>query len=197
MCKVDNHTAARMCKADEMSKIQPGDKKPKIESVESGDGWVFDDSGTRYWGLFGAAGLVAFDPQKGVLLQHRVEWSHHGGTWGVPGGARHKSETAVDAALRESREEAAVPPDALTVLFEHRFELGFWSYTTVVASVHASFDARVTDPESNELRWVPLDQVEALPLHPGFAGSWPEIRAQLTQMLEALGEEYHQGNNAV
>ena len=49
-----------------------------------------------------------------VLLQHRAEWSHFGGTWGIPGGARHEGESAVDAAVREAGEEAGVPVGALT-----------------------------------------------------------------------------------
>lgn len=37
-------------------------------------------SGERYWGRFGAAGLLAVDPGRGILLQQRAEQSHHGGT---------------------------------------------------------------------------------------------------------------------
>lgn len=141
------------------------------------------DDGSRYWGIFGAAGLVAFDPERGILLQHRVEWSHHGGTWGIPGGARHQLETAAQAALREAAEEAAVPIDSIDVLFEFEFDLGFWSYTTIVGIVTNSFEALVTDAESNELRWVIIDEVERLELHPGFASSWPEIRNRLQLVL--------------
>lgn len=141
------------------------------------------DDGSRYWGIFGAAGLVAFDPERGILLQHRVEWSHHGGTWGIPGGARHQLETAAQAALREAAEEAAVPIDSIDVLFEFEFNLDFWSYTTIVGIVTNSFEAVVTDAESNELRWVNIDEVETLELHPGFASSWPEIRNRLQLVL--------------
>jgi hypothetical protein len=31
--------------------------------------------------------------------------------------------------------------------------------------------------ESVALRWVPLTEVETMPLHPGFAASWPHVRA--------------------
>jgi 8-oxo-dGTP diphosphatase len=144
---------------------------------------VLRDDGSRYWGIFGAAGLVAFDPERGILLQHRVEWSHHGGTWGIPGGARHQLETAAQAALREAAEEAAVPIDSIDVLFEFEFNLDFWSYTTIVGIVTNSFEAVVTDAESNELRWVNIDEVETLELHPGFASSWPEIRNRLQLVL--------------
>ena len=40
-----------------------------------------------------------------VLLQLRASWCHHPGTWGIPGGAREHGESALDAALRECREE--------------------------------------------------------------------------------------------
>ena len=30
--------------------------------------------------------------------------------------------------------------------------------------------------ESAELRWVPITDVDRLPLHPGFAATWPEVR---------------------
>jgi 8-oxo-dGTP pyrophosphatase MutT (NUDIX family) len=52
-------------------------------------------------------------PERGVLLQHRVAWSHFGDTWGLPGGARHQDESACEEALRESAEEAGVPASAV------------------------------------------------------------------------------------
>ena len=54
-----------------------------------GDGWVEIGDGRRFWGRFGAAGLLLRDPDGRVLLQHRATWSHFGDTWGLPGGARH------------------------------------------------------------------------------------------------------------
>ena len=50
-----------------------------------------------------------------MLLQHRALWSHHGGTWGVLGGARNSGETAVDAAAREAAEEAGFGPERYKV----------------------------------------------------------------------------------
>lgn len=141
-------------------------------------------NGERFWGRFGAAGLLVHDRARGILMQHRADWSHFGGTWGLPGGARHEGESAIDGALREANEEAAVPADALAVLFTTVFDLGFWSYTTVVAEAVRPFVERMADVESIELRWVPIADVTALPLHPGFATSWPELRARLA----ALGE---------
>ena len=68
-------------------------------------------------------------------MQHRVAWSDHGGTWGLPGGARLAGEDPITAAIRESGEEAGVPEAAVAVAGWHRFDVGYWSYTTVFAEV--------------------------------------------------------------
>ncbi|GAA0961676.1 NUDIX hydrolase [Frigoribacterium faeni] len=150
------------------------------------DGWVESPDGRRFWGRAGAAGLLAVDPDDRVLLQHRAEWSHFGGTWGLPGGARQFDESAVDGALRESGEEAAVPGESLRLLFASELDLGFWSYTTIAARVRTPFTAVVSDAESLELRWVPRSDIDTLPLHPGFATSWPGLSAHLDTDLHLV-----------
>jgi 8-oxo-dGTP pyrophosphatase MutT (NUDIX family) len=145
----------------------------------SGDAWVYGPDGRKFWGRYGAAGLLVHDAARGILLQHRAVWSHFGDTWGLPGGARHEHETAVEAALREAHEEAGVPAALLKVQFTSVFDLGFWSYTTVVTRTTESFEPVIGDPESIELRWVAADAVATLPLHPGFAESWPALRVRL------------------
>lgn len=152
---------------------------PTGSARDPGDAWVEGPNGQRYWGRFGAAGLLAWHADAGILLQHRAVWSHHGGTWGLPGGARKEHETAHHAALREAYEEAGVPDDAVTPLFESEFDLGFWSYTTVAVRVVRLFAPIVADAESVAVRWIALDDVDALPLHPGFATAWPALRTRL------------------
>jgi 8-oxo-dGTP diphosphatase len=146
---------------------------------DPGDAWVFGPDGEKFWGRFGAAGLLAWHRNAGVLLQLRVGWSHFGGTWGLPGGALKEGESADAGALREAHEEAGVPPSLLTVLFTSVLDLGFWSYTTVVAESAERFEPVIGDAESDALRWVPVDDVDSLPLHPGFAASWPALRSRL------------------
>ncbi len=148
-----------------------------IHHRHDGDGWVDCACGQRHWGRYGAAGLLLVDDERGVLLQHRAHWSHHGGTWGVPGGARSSSETALEAALRESAEEADVPPDAVRPSHAWVEDHGPWSYTTIVARPTRPVQARPADPESLDITWIPLDDVAALPLLPAFGTLWPQIRA--------------------
>ncbi|GAA2588538.1 NUDIX domain-containing protein [Microbacterium binotii] len=157
----------------------PGEPRRPLGPRDPGDAWVVAPTGERYWGRFGAAGLLAVDPVRGVLLQHRVSWSHHGGTWALPGGARHEGESALDGALREATEEAGVPDGAVRPRLMSVLDLGYWSYATVLADVVDAFDPVISDPESVELSWVPVADVDDYPLHPGFAASWPRLRELL------------------
>lgn len=137
------------------------------------------DSGERYWGRFGAAGLLAVDARRGVLLQHRVGWSHFGGTWGIPGGARHRGESAIDGAMRESAEEAGVPRGSVRARFLSVLDKQVWTYSTLVVDVETPFEPVISDRESLGLAWVPIDRVAGYELHPGFRGSWPRLQELL------------------
>ncbi|MEV7693617.1 NUDIX hydrolase [Microbacterium sp. NPDC089189] len=157
----------------------PGEPRRPLGPRDPGDAWVVAPDGQRFWGRFGAAGLLAVDAERGVLLQHRVSWSHFGGTWALPGGARHQDESAVDGAMREATEEAGVPDGAVRPRLLSVLDLGYWSYTTLVADVVRPFEPVISDPESVELSWVPISEVDTYPLHPGFADSWTLLRPLL------------------
>lgn len=142
------------------------------------DAWVECTCGSRHWGLAGAAGLALVDrATHAIALQLRSARSHQGSTWALPGGAIGTGETPLAGALREAAEEADISaddvvPDAAAIL-DH----GVWSYTTVVAHVAAARpELRPLDGESADLRWVDLDEVTELPLHPAFAAAWPTLR---------------------
>jgi 8-oxo-dGTP diphosphatase len=144
-----------------------------------GDGWTRCAQGHRHWGLFGAAGLLLRHADVGgaeqVLLQHRALWSHHGGTWGILGGARNSDETARQAAGREAAEEAGVAAGSYAVVGEFVDDHGGWSYTTVVGRAVEAVVLTALTPETLAVRWVDIDRMHELPLHPGFAASWPAV----------------------
>jgi 8-oxo-dGTP diphosphatase len=147
--------------------------------VLDGDGWTRCAAGHQHWGRHGAAGLLLRTTEAGgavhVLLQRRAWWTHHGGTWGVPGGARASWETPEQAALREVSEEVEVSLDVLAVDRVHHDDHGGWSYWTVIASTSHPLTATPRGHEGAEMRWVPASEVGDLPLHPGFAATWPSI----------------------
>jgi 8-oxo-dGTP diphosphatase len=143
------------------------------------DGWVELPDGRRFWGRAGAAGLLVVDPDGAVLLQHRVGWSHFGGTWGLPGGARHVGESSYAGALREAHEETGIELAALRPRFAVRLDLGVWTYTTVAVAAPSTLPVSVTDRESTALEWVAADLVTERDLHPGFGAAWPRLRPEL------------------
>ena len=157
----------------------------------SGDGFVVCSDGHTRWGRFGAAGMVfvvrpgamsvpdpgSVPPSSTVCLQLRSRFAHEGGTWSCPGGALDEGETPFEGAWRESGEEIGIPPEPWRLLGEHVFEPATdWRYTTSVVEVARPFGSSLNF-ETDEVAWVPLGEVDRLPLHPGFAAAWPHLHA--------------------
>lgn len=152
--------------------------------LASTDGWALCALGHRHWGRAGAAGLLLHRPgPRGceVLLQHRARWSHHGGTWGTPGGALHSGEPAHVGALREVREELGLLPDDVVLGAESVDDHGGWSYTTVLAQPVRRFEAADLrlDGESDGAAWLPLAGLAEVDLHPGLAASLGRLRPMI------------------
>ena len=157
---------------------------PRDRHPQPGDGWVECNCGNRHWGLAGAAGLLlvrrdAHAAVSHVVLQHRALFTHGGGTWALPGGARMPGESAVDGALREAQEEAGIDPADVRVLDEHVVDHGPWSYVTVLAEERTPVAPVPTDAESFAVTWVPIDDVVRHDLLPSFAAAWPDLRERL------------------
>lgn len=152
-----------------------------------GDGWVECVCGIRHWGLYGAAGLLILrrdTPEPQVLLQLRAAWTHGGGTWALPGGAKDSHEDSVTAALREAHEEMGVDINAVTVKHVYSDNHGPWSYDTVIAHALSDVGAHIANPESTATLWSTIEQVETLVLHPGLRQSWVALKPLTINSLE-------------
>jgi 8-oxo-dGTP diphosphatase len=151
----------------------------------SGNGWATCALEHRHWGLFGAAGLLAYVPSPDspasslVLMQHRAAWSHEGGTWSLPGGAMDSEETPAETALREADEECGVNPKLVVPRGLFSDEHGGWVYHTVLAQARDAFKVYADAYESDDAGWLPAGEVDQLKLHPGFAAYWPLLRQAL------------------
>jgi 8-oxo-dGTP pyrophosphatase MutT (NUDIX family) len=149
--------------------------------LDTGFGFVRCSDGHRHWGRFGAAGLllhVAGD-EPVMLLQRRSRLVQHSGTWGLPGGALHRGEAAAAGAVRETEEETDLELDDVVIDADLVDDHGRWSYTTVIGRLSEPVPVGGRGLEVSEHAWVPLGDVAALPLHPGFAGTWPRLLALL------------------
>jgi 8-oxo-dGTP diphosphatase len=151
-------------------------------AARDGDGWVECACGNKHWGLNGAAGILILRDSE-ILLQHRAPWVHNGDTWGIPGGARDSHESTIEGAFREAVEETGINTNLLTPLHTFTDDHGSWKYETVIARATADLVAHEVNDESHEVRWVHIDQVSQMPLHPSFAKSWPELHKLLNNFI--------------
>jgi len=136
----------------------------------SGDGFIQLADGTLRWGRYGAAGLLVrhVDPDTGAssfFVALRSELTHMGGTWAIPGGALASSESPIEAAVREFREEVGLALSTERVAQIHEDDHGGWSYWTVVVDVDEPFPLPTTiNWETAEVRWVREDELPGLAL---------------------------------
>ena len=151
-------------------------------AARDGDGWVQCACGHKHWGLNGAAGILILRGTE-ILLQHRAPWVHNGDTWGIPGGARDSHESTIEGAFREAVEETGIDTQLLTPLHTFSDDHGDWKYETVIARAAAGLIAHEVNDESHEVRWVEIELVDELPLHPSFAKSWPELKKLLNDFI--------------
>jgi len=150
-------------------------------TARDGDGWVDCTCGNKHWGLHGAAGILIFRGSE-ILLQHRAPWVHNGDTWGIPGGARDSHESTIEGAFREAVEETGIDTHLLTPLHTFCDDHGGWKYETVIARAEQGVVAHEVNDESHEVRWVDIEQVSQMALHPSFAKSWPELQRILKSL---------------
>ena len=118
-----------------------------------------------------------------ILLQHRAPWVHNGDTWGIPGGARDSHESTIECAFREAVEETGIQTHLLTPLHTFTDNHGGWRYDTVIAQASDAVIAHEVNDESHEVRWVDIEKVVELPLHPSFARSWPTLQKLLDDLV--------------
>ncbi|MFZ8947525.1 MAG: NUDIX domain-containing protein, partial [Ilumatobacteraceae bacterium] len=130
--------------------------------------------GAVRWGVFGAAGVVFVhrsDEGPTVMLQRRSAFAHEGGTWSCAGGALDEGESPLDGGLREASEEVGAVPAGWRLLGEVVFAPALdWSYTTSVVEVGERFGASINF-ETDDVAWIPVDQVASMDLHVGFAAA--------------------------
>jgi 8-oxo-dGTP diphosphatase len=153
---------------------------PPFGSRASGDGFLRCSDGHIRWGIYGAAGVVfmhrSADGEVRVMLQKRSAFSHEGGTWSCAGGALDLGETPLEGALREASEEVGVIPANHMLRGSWVFEpCPEWHYTTVVVEVSDLFGESMNF-ETDAVGWFTPAEVDALPVHAGFAAAWPHLR---------------------
>jgi 8-oxo-dGTP pyrophosphatase MutT (NUDIX family) len=133
------------------------------------------------------AGCFIVDPSTNALLLH-----HHRrlGRWLQMGGHPEEDELALDAALREGREESGL--DDLALVVDGIFDVDVHFIPAAKGEPdHRHFDVRyvvrsakphaiaIARDESNDLAWVPFDRAEALMNEEASSRALRKIRSRL------------------
>lgn len=124
--------------------------------------------GKKYWGKMGA-GIIFTDGEQ-ILLLKRSDNSDYAAYWSIPGGKAKKDELPLDCARRESKEECGYNNGQRFAHFHTKD--GAHSFHTYLFSVDKPFDVKLSN-EHSDFKWVPLNEVSSMKLHPAFAESWP------------------------
>lgn len=148
---------------------------------EASDEFITASDGQQYWGRFGAAGALLVAPSGRILVQRRAAWTHQGGTWSIPGGARRLTESVIESSLRELSEEVILPTSVgrLCPVGTSVLDRGGWTYTTVIMRAESEVEAKPDGRETDDLLWISPSEVLDLELHPGLAEAWPSVSEML------------------
>jgi 8-oxo-dGTP diphosphatase len=149
--------------------------------------YVTCDRGHDHWGGGGAAGLrLHHQDENGThryLMQQRGPGVQHAGTWAPPSGALAEGEHPVQGALREAQEEIG-PFQSSGHEIAHTNDHGGWAFHTVTADTPHMFDPQFSE-ESQDAAWLTPEEIDEMPLHPGFKESWNDLRPQPKQRFSA------------
>lgn len=108
------------------------------------------------------AGLLVQAPTRRLLLLRRSTWERRRGTWESPGGHVDPGERAVDAAVREFREETGYENDIRSISAFH----GDGKYTLFRGLIPFEFRPELSD-EHDDFAWVMADRLPRN-AHPGL-----------------------------
>jgi 8-oxo-dGTP pyrophosphatase MutT (NUDIX family) len=141
--------------------------------------------GDKFYGKK-AAGILFTDGRSMLLLKRAGEGDHIG-TWALPGGKGKEGETDIGNARREAMEETGL--DAIP---GHRFDSltkrdGRHRFTTYLYRVGKPFDVTISH-EHSDYKWVPIDEVSKLDLHPKFRECLSEFLRMIRKKVTTYAE---------
>ena len=119
-----------------------------------------------------AVTVFVLDDQDRVLLIRRTD----NGLWAIPGGAQDFGEYIAETAVRETREESGIDIEVTGIvgIYTNPSHVMAYSDGEVRQQFSICFRARylsgepTPSDESSEVRWVPKEQLDQLPIHPSM-----------------------------
>lgn len=141
--------------------------------------------GKKYWGRMGAG--IVFTDGKVVLLLKRDNSSDYAGHWCIPGGKAKANEVPLDTARRESTEECGKVEGQRFNQFYSKD--GSHHFHTYLYSIDKPFDVKLSK-EHTDYKWVPIDDVMKMELHPKFEESYPSYLRAIKKRFSKSFKEW-------
>lgn len=114
-------------------------------------------------------GAIIYDRDKDmVLLQQRCKNTTYALKWGLWGGKLERKEDFIDGLLRELKEELTNIPEIIELKPVETFvsEDGEFIYYTFLIITDNYNGFQISENETNDCVWLPLDKVLKIDLHP-------------------------------
>lgn len=116
-----------------------------------------------------ATSAVVLDTDGNVLMQRRAD----SGNWALPGGAMEIDESLTDSVIREVREETGFDVEVTGIVGTYTDPRHIIAYSDgeVRRQFNVCYTARIVSgelamsQESTEVRFVPLAELDTLPMH--------------------------------
>ena len=137
-------------------------------------------------------GVGAIILREGKILLEKRGNEPARGQWTIPGGVVEVGESLEDAVLRETKEETGLKVEAANLIDVvdqvHRDKEGKIEYHYVIIDYTVKVKPGEPKPASDadELKWVPLNEVEAYDLTPSFRRFFVKNRKKLEAASSAL-----------
>lgn len=113
------------------------------------------------------------DDQGRILLIHKID----NDLWALPGGGHDIGESVADTAIREVREETGVEVEITGIVGLYTNPNHVLAYddgevrqqfSICFTGRHIGGSAREDGTETKEVKWVPVDQLDQLRIHPSM-----------------------------
>lgn len=121
--------------------------------------------GTKAKGDNGAG--IFFTDGTSVLLLKRSDSGDHADTWALPGGTAKKGESAINTAIRETKEETGLDSIPGYRIESLDTKNGRQKFTVFIYRINDHFDVDLSH-EHNDWEWIDFDQLSNKSLHPKF-----------------------------
>jgi 8-oxo-dGTP diphosphatase len=135
-----------------------------------------------------AAGVLFTDGES-VLILKRAGEGKNVGTWGLPGGKAKNSETEIETAHRETREETGLDtiPGQKFDSISNDGDAKNAMFTAFFYRVPEPFDIEISK-EHSDWKWIPISDLKSEKLHPKFRENLARYLTSIRRKITSFSE---------